>query len=54
VAWIYQALGLDIMLVASKSFGAFTQGITVAIPVVVWLLAFISADKSFVCSSLIS
>jgi hypothetical protein len=40
-------------LVSSMSFGAFTHGITVAIPVVVWLLALISAEISFVCSSLI-
>jgi hypothetical protein len=40
-----------IILVLAISFGAFIQGITVAIPVVVSLLAFITADVSFVISS---
>jgi hypothetical protein len=47
----YQGCGLDIMLVLSISLGAFTQGITLAIPVVVSLFEFITADVSFVISS---
>jgi multisubunit Na+/H+ antiporter MnhB subunit len=41
------------MLVLSNSFGAFTQGITLAIQVVVLLLASNTELCSIVCSSLI-
>jgi hypothetical protein len=51
---MYQGTGVDIILVPSINLGALTQGITFAIPVVVWLFAFITAEVSFVSSPLIS